>query len=339
MTVALPPRVNLARVPTPLELAERLSDAWGGPQIWIKRDDLTGFGLSGNKVRKLEFHFAAARDAGADTVITCGAVQSNHSRTTALAAARFGFRSILVLRKGKDEPPVLEGNYLLDLLAGASVRFINPDQWVQRDGIMAEIAEAERADGHRAWVIPEGASDALGMWAFVLAVREIADQSSRIDGSPPVLWHAASSGATTAGLGWGVDRLSLPLPIVACSVGDSNSVIKTKVDAIWRDAAAATDSPLPTTPVEYVDRHIDGGYGAASDEALAIQAEATALSGLIFDPTYTGKAIVGLHREIQAGRYSSDDNVIFWHTGGGFAVFAHDFSRIGAAAGPDARSV
>jgi len=339
MTVALPPRISLAQTPTPLEFAERLTEAWQGPRIWIKRDDLTGFGLSGNKVRKLEFHFAAARDAKADTVITCGAVQSNHSRSTALAAARLGFRSILVLRKGGEDPPVLEGNYLLDLLSGADVRLISPAEWPERDGIMAEIAQSERADGHECWIIPEGASDALGMWAFVLAVREIADQSSRIDGTPPVLWHAASSGGTTAGLGWGVDRLSLSLPIVACSVGDSIDALETKVGAIWSNAAAATQSPLPATPIEYVDRHIDGGYGVASDAALAIQAEATALTGLIFDPTYTGKALVGLRSEIHAGRYSSADNIIFWHTGGGFAVFAHDFSRIASAAIPDVRNV
>jgi len=339
VTAEIPPRIRLAATPTPLEFADRLSAAWGGPRIWVKRDDLTGFGLSGNKVRKLEFHFAAARNAGADTVITCGAVQSNHARATALAAARLGFRAILVLRKSADEAPTLEGNYLLDLLAGADVRFIEPDQWLDRDAIMAQIAADESAKAHESWIIPEGASDALGMWAFVLGAREIADQTSRIDGTPPVIWHAASSGGTTAGLGWGVDRLALTLPVVACSVGESSQDLEARVNEIWEEAAAATGASVPSLPIDYIDRHIDGGYGTASDTALRIQAEATGLTGLIFDPTYTGKALVGLRREIEAGRYTSEDNVIFWHTGGGFAAFAHDFSRTAVAETRGARSV
>lgn len=331
----LPPRIPLGLSPTPLEYTERLTAAWSGPRIWVKRDDLTGFGISGNKVRKLEFHFAAARDAGADTVITCGAIQSNHSRATALAAARLGLRTILFLRKDPDEEPPLSGNYLLDRLAGATIRFITPTQWADRDALMQEEAVRQTQRGHQGWVIPEGASDALGMWGFVLAVREIADQSAVIAGSPPILWHAASSGGTTAGIGWAVDRLSLTFPVVACSIGDPKHEIAAKVSAIWAEAAATMGTEPPDISIAYNDNHIGGGYGIVSDEDLAIQAEATSLTGMIFDPTYTGKALAGLRREIAEGRYGPDDNVIFWHTGGGFAVFAHDFSRIVAAAAPD----
>ncbi len=334
MTDALPPRIRLSLSPTPLEYADRLSTAWGGPRIWIKRDDLTGFELSGNKVRKLEFHLAAARDAGADTVITCGAMQSNHSRATALAAARLGLRTILLLRRDPDTAAPLTGNYLLDRLAGADVRFITPQEWDRREAAMQDVAELEAAAGRRCWVIPEGASDALGMWGFVLALREIADQAAAISGSVPIIWHAASSGGTTAGIGWGLDRLSLTFPVVACSIGDSAAEIEAKVAAIWEDAAVSVGAKLPTVSIDYNDRHTGGGYGMVSVEELAVQAEATSLTGLLFDPTYTGKALVGLKREIDAGTYSGSDNVIFWHTGGGFAVFAHDFSQIAAAADP-----
>ena len=337
MVLELPPRTPLATLPTPLELADRLSDHWGGPRIWIKRDDLTGFGLSGNKVRKLEFHFAAAAAAGADTVITCGAVQSNHSRATALAAARLGYRCILYLRKPVDSgPPGLAGNYLLDRLAGAQVRFITPDEYDQRTELMMAEAAAQRAGGHTVWVIPEGASDALGMWGFVVAMRELADQVTRIEGGTATLWHAASSGGTTAGIGWAVDRLRLTMPIVACSIGDQATEIETKVNQIWQDAAAEAGAKLPTTPIDYIDRHVGDGYGLVSDEDLEIQAEATALTGLIFDPTYTGKALAGLRRDISEGHFATGDNVVFWHTGGGFAAFSHDFSRIAAVAGSDA---
>ena len=335
MNAQLPPRIKLGRSPTPLEYAERLSVAWGGPHIWIKRDDLTGFGLSGNKVRKLEFHLAAAQEAGADTVITCGAIQSNHARATALAAARLGLRCILYLRGDPEISLNPTGNYLLDLLAGADVRLMNPTDWPSRNEIMTEAAHQEQKADHQSWVIPEGASDPLGMWGFVVAMREIADQVAVVSGRPPILWHASSSGGTTAGIGWAVDRLGLTLPVAACSIGDTKEELSAKVAAIWGEAALQMDAKPPNTPIDYIDAHIGGGYGVVSDADLAIQTQATSLTGLIFDPTYTGKALAGLRREIQQGRYGPDDNIVFWHTGGGFAVFSHDFSRIVAAAAQD----
>lgn len=337
MPIELPTRTRLAALPTPLEPAHRLSERWGGPQIWIKRDDLTGFGLSGNKVRKLEFHFAAAGEAGADTVITCGAVQSNHSRATALAAARLGYRCILYLRKPDNVTnPDLSGNYLLDRLAGAQIRFIPPSDWELRDELMAAEATQQRAAGHESWVIPEGASDVLGMWGLVVAMRELAEQAVWIEGNPATLWHAASSGGTTAGIGWAADRLGLEIDIAACSIGDPAPEIESKVTAIWEQAAAATGATVPTIPIAYIDRHIGDGYGLVSADDLRIQAEATSLTGLVFDPTYTGKALAGLRRDIADGVYGPRDNIVFWHTGGGFAVFAHDFSRIVAAEDPNA---
>ena len=164
----------LAQLPTPLERMDRLSAHWGGPTIWMKRDDLTGFGLSGNKVRKLEFHLAAALEAGADTVVTCGAAQSNHCRATALGAARVGLRSVLVLRTpdGRAAPPI--GNHLLHRLTADRIATITPAAYDERDAVMQAIASDEASAGHRCWIIPEGASDALGMWGFVLAMRELA---------------------------------------------------------------------------------------------------------------------------------------------------------------------
>ena len=332
MTLQLPPRVPLAILPTPLERCARLSAAWGGPQIWMKRDDLTGFELSGNKVRKLEYHFAGALAAGADTVITCGALQSNHSRATAFAAARLGLRCILLLRTSDEGSPPLAGNYLLHHLGGAVIRLITPAQWEDRDQLMAEVAREQATAGHESWVIPEGASDALGMWGFVVAMQELADQVASIAGKPPVIWHAASSGGTTAGIGWGAHRLGLATPIVACSIGDESEEVAAKVQSIWDEAAAAMGAPAPDAEIDYVDRHIGGGYGVVTSRELAVQAEASALTGAIFDPTYTGKAIAGLRSDIAAGRYGSDDNVIFWHTGGGFAALSYDFTGIVAAA-------
>jgi D-cysteine desulfhydrase len=324
---ALPERLPLAMLPTPLEPADRLSEAWEGPRIWVKRDDLTGFGVSGNKIRKLEFHFAAARAAGAGTVITCGALQSNHCRATALAAARTGFEVLLLLRTPDGQAPQrLEANHLLQRLAGARVRFITPDEWQHRSELMSgEAGRIETGSGRRAWIIPEGASDGLGMWSFVLAMQELEDQLVLLDGACAGVWHAASSGGTTAGLGWGADRLGSATPVMASSVGESAADLSGIVARIWREAAAEFGGAIPTPQLEVIDRYVGEGYGRATSQELAVQAQATGLTGLLFDPTYSGKAIYGLYREIAAGRFTPDDQVVFWHTGGGFALFSSEF--------------
>ncbi len=329
--------MSLALLPTPLERADRLSAAYGGPTIWVKRDDLTGFGLSGNKVRKLEFHLAAAIADRADTVITCGAAQSNHCRATALAAARLGLRTHLVLRTGDGAPPSdVTGNHLLQRLAGATVEFVDADGYLARDEVMADAARRVATAGGRAWVIPEGASDALGMWGFVLAMQELADQAAMLPRSPAAVWHAASSGGTTAGLCWAADRLGLDTAVIGSSVGETVGELTRRVEEIWREAAASTGAAMPSPRVELIDRYVGLGYGRTTTEELAVQAEATALTGQLFDPTYTGKALFGLRAEIESGRFSSDDHVVFWHTGGGFAAFAHDFAGAldGGVSGP-----
>ena len=314
------PRVSLANLPTPLEPAFRLTAAFGGPKIWVKRDDLTGFGLSGNKVRKLEFHLAAAREAGADTVITCGAVQSNHARATSLAAARVGLGTILYLRSPDGTAPeTATGNHLLQLVAGAECRFITPAQWDDRDAIMADAAASHGA----AWVIPEGASDALGALGFVAAIEEVAPQIESLGIERPVLWHAASSAGTTAGMVRGADEVGLDVEIVGSSVGDPADVVEQRVRLLLDDADARFGSVRSAVPWRIVDDYIGRGYGLSTPDELAAQSHATRLTGLLFDPAYTGKALSGLREEIRSGRIGRDRNVIFWHTGGGFAVFAH----------------
>ncbi len=319
---ALPERLPLARLPTPLERCDRLSEAWGGPRIWVKRDDLTGFGVSGNKVRKLEFHLAAARAAGATTVVTCGAVQSNHCRATALVAAKLGLRAVLLLRSPDGEPPAESiGNHLLSRLAGADICYVTPEEYRNRDARMADAAQ----EAGQAWVIPEGASDALGMWGFVLAMQELADQMTTIGRPARAVWHAASSGGTTAGMAWAVDRLQLDTEVAGCSVGESAAELGGRVEEIWLEAMARYGGRRPEPRWTIADEYVGGGYGVTTAAELAAQVEATSLTGMIFDPTYTGKALYALREEIRAGRYGPGDDVVFWHTGGGFAVFAHDF--------------
>ena len=324
-----PARVALARLPTPLEPLERLSAAWGGPTIWVKRDDLTGFGLSGNKVRKLEYHLAAARAAGADTLLTTGAAQSNHCRATALTGAGNGLGVVLSLRTPDGRPPGRsEGNLLLDRLAGAEIRFVTPEEYTRRDEVLAALSAELHAEGRTPWVIPEGASDVLGMWGFVAAFDELALQLGDIGGPPAAIWHAASSGGTTAGLGWAADRRGIDVPIVGSSVGDTVPDLRRRIESIWADAVTTHGGRWPTPHMTLTDAHVGLGYGLTTHDELETQVEASRLTGLVFDPTYTGKAIVGLRREIDAGRYSRTDHVVFWHTGGGFAVFSHDFGDV-----------
>ena len=316
------PQIDLANTPTPLQEFPRLREVWGGPHVWVKRDDLTGFGLSGNKVRKLEFHLAAAREAGADTVITCGAVQSNHCRATALACARLGFDVRLILRTvdGK-KPPKAVANLLIDSLAGASVRYITVDQWDDRDEIMAEEAATLESSGHKVWVIPQGASDRLGMWGMSLGFRELIEQIPQVIGQDVAeIWHTGSSGGTTSGFGWGADRTGFATPIVALCISEPAESLMARVARIWSSGVEAFGGEMPSPPLECIDRYLTGGYAQVTEELVEVQAEATRLTGLLFDPTYTGKAIYGLRKEIAAGRFADDDHVVFWHTGGGFGA-------------------
>lgn len=325
-------RVPLALLPTPLELASRLTEAWGGPNIWIKRDDLTGFGMSGNKVRKLEFHLAAARAAGATTLITCGAVQSNHCRATAIVAARLGMRCVLLLRSADgSEPSSITGNHLLQRLAGAEVRFVTPEQYGERDALMDQTSDELSAAGETVWVVPEGASDRLGMLAFDHAFAELAQQVDELIGSSVTVWHASSSGGTTAGLALGAElarqRSEFDATIVGASVGDSAGFLTARVRALLAEIST-DDFDVSGSRFEVIDSYIGLGYGKTTDEELAVQVNCTRLTGLIWDPTYTGKALFALKQEIDRGRFEPDDQVVFWHTGGGFAVFAHDFSSV-----------
>ncbi|NQV07904.1 pyridoxal-phosphate dependent enzyme, partial [bacterium] len=258
-----------------------------------------------------------------------GAAQSNHCRATSLAAARGGMRSVLALRTPDGGPAAPVGNHLIHRLSADQIVTITPEAYEDRTAVMAAIAADEESRGHRCWIIPEGASDALGMFGFVTAMKELAQQFDAAGITrPPTIWHASSSGGTTAGIGWAVDRMKLTTPIIGTSVGDSVEYMWARVSEVWDEATALFGGKRPDPPLELIDDYVGGGYGVISREELAVQVAATRSTGLLFDPTYTGKALFGLHQEIAKGRWSSDDHVVFWHTGGGFAVFAHDYGDL-----------
>jgi D-cysteine desulfhydrase len=319
----LPPvRLPLARTPTPLEPLQRLGGDLG-IELWVKRDDLTGTDLTGNKVRKLEFLCAEAVERGSDTLVTCGAVTSNHARATAIAAARLGMRSHLVLRGEDRDPP--DGNLLLDRFVGAGVDFVEPSAWPRRDLIMGALAERLRAEGRKPYVIPEGGSNALGSMGYAVAVQELLEQARDLGVAVRRIVHAIGSAGTTAGLALGVAVLDRPeVEVLGVAVCDDAAYFDRRVSAICDEAVGRWFVSLAARQRarwRVLDGHVGAGYAKTTPEALRAHARVARLEGLVLDPVYTGKAFLGLEAEARAGRLA-EGATVFLHTGGLFGLFA-----------------
>jgi D-cysteine desulfhydrase len=276
-----------------------------GADLWIKRDDLTGFGLSGNKVRKLEFLFAAALDQGAKAVITCGGIQSNHCRATAVAARQLGLEPILLLR---GEPGPAVGNYLLDQLLGARVHFCSDAEYSrERDAIMSALADRYR--DFSPYIIPEGGSNGLGAFGYIEASREL---GQRFDG----VFCAVGSGGTLAGLALGEDVG----PIDGVAVCDDRAFFESRVKEIAAEAQVLGAGPLSTPGERWrvLEGYQGSGYGIASPAVWEIIRVLASLEGIFLDPVYSAKAMHALVSEVRAGRRGG--RLLFWHTGGTFGM-------------------
>ena len=230
-----PPRLQLANTPTPLTRLERFSEQLGEVDIWVKHDELTGMEVSGNKIRKLEFSIAQALEEGCDTLITCGGVQSNHCRATAILGARLGLRVHLLLRG--ENPPAADGNLLLDYLAGAEVSYIPVKDWSGHPEVARQLQERYLTAGHKAFFIPVGASDEIGLWGYVAASQELKQDfdNQRID--PDLIVVATGSGGTQGGLIAGRALFDIRAQIVAVNVSDDAAYFDRKVSAdlaLWR---------------------------------------------------------------------------------------------------------
>jgi D-cysteine desulfhydrase len=312
------PRVRLANLPTPLQRLDRLS-AELGAELWVKRDDLTGCALSGNKVRKLETLCGEALAQGADTLVTCGAVTSNHARATAVAAARLGMGSHLVLRGEPRRPP--DGNLLLDRLLGAGTTFISAEAWPRRSAILAEVAERLRAGGRRPYVIPEGGSNAVGAWGYVRAAAEIADDARRAGLELRRVVHAIGSGGTTAGLALGFAGTP-GVEVLGVAVCDDRATFDAVVGRICEAFRGRGWGPAEGTPRwRILEGYQGAGYARTTPEEMAFLARVARSEGLVLDPVYTGKALRGLVEELRAGRLDGGATV-FVHTGGLYGLFS-----------------
>lgn len=308
--LSAPERVRLARLPTPVERLARMSERLG-VEIWCKRDDLTGAGLSGNKVRKLEFLLCDALARGARTVVTCGGEQSNHARATALACARLGLRSVLLLRTPDPScPPRLEGNLVLDRLAGAEVRWITPQQYRAR----AELLAATAAEVERGYVVPEGGSNALGSWGYVGCLEELLAEVP----SPFTVVYACGSGGTGAGLLLGRALLDARnVRVVGVNVCDDRDTFVGVIGRILQEAGHAAAA----TGIEIQDGYVGLGYARSRPEELRLIEAVARAEGLVLDPVYTGKAFFAMATELARDRECFGQRIVFLHTGGIFGLF------------------
>lgn len=322
-----PPRLECVTHVTPVQRLVRLSDALGGRvDVWVKRDDVTGFALSGNKVRKLEFSFARALAAGATGFVTCGGYDSNHCRATAFLAAHLGLRAHLFLRTEDGTPPSeLRGNTLLAHLVGAEVTWISRAQYQQRNELMAHFAASQEDQGEVFAVIPEGASDEVGSLGYVRLAEELQAQFDELGWSPSCVVHAVGSGGTTAGLSAGRQLFGARWRVLGVPVCDDGAYFRPIVDGI-RGSMERLGVPAQDGDggVDFADGYGGRGYGLTTPAELRILRAVCQLEGVLLDPCYTGKAFVGLIREIQAGRFSAGSRVLFLHTGGGFSNYTFE---------------
>jgi 1-aminocyclopropane-1-carboxylate deaminase/D-cysteine desulfhydrase-like pyridoxal-dependent ACC family enzyme len=317
------PALRLAELPTPLEPSPRLGAGIGSLSLAVKREDLSGLGLGGNKPRQLEVILAAAKREGADAIVTTAGAQSNFCRVTAAACARLGWRCVLLLRGAP--PDAAQGNLLLDRLFGAEVNWIDtadPYADAVQTQIEALAAELRRA-GRRPYLVRlPGATGTLAAAAAMSLADELIGQWPK-PASRVVI--AAGSGLTAAGLLAGFARARLSTRVLAISVQQPRAFIE---PLILRRAAEALDlvgTPVRIDPsrLQLDDAFIGPGYGEPSRESLSALGLAGRLAGLVLDPAYTAKALAGLMAHIADGRITEDEPIVFVHTGGAPGMFAH----------------
>jgi D-cysteine desulfhydrase len=315
------PRFPLAHLPTPLEELKKLSHQLAGPRLLIKRDDQTGLALGGNKTRKLEFLVGDALAQGADTLITLGAVQSNHCRQTAAAAAKAGLRCELILNGKK--PELANGNLLLNELLGANLHWIERSQRATK---LADLAAQLHAQGCKPYLIPVGGSNGVGATGYVVAMQELVTQlgGRRVDH----LVFGTSSGGTQAGLVLGARLAGFTGQLHGLSIDKNDPEhfeYETEVAQVANDCSAYIGSPVRVTleDIQVVYGYKGEGYGVVGDlERDGIRLLARS-EGIVLDPVYAGRAFGALVDLIRKGTFKKDETVLFWHTGGAPALFAY----------------
>jgi D-cysteine desulfhydrase family pyridoxal phosphate-dependent enzyme len=331
------PRKDLIHRPTPLRRLDRLTKELGGPEIWIKRDDLTGMAFGGNKSRKLEFIIPNALSQGADTIITWASVQSNWCMQTATAARRVGLHPILLLFKTSDQAADCDGNLLLDYILGADVRIreaekgkIVSEEYVRE--VLEEVVDEVRKSGHKPYVVSVGGSmpgwsmdKPLGAIAYAEAFVEMVDQARSAEARITHVIHATGSGATQAGLIVGAEAAQTGIRVVGISVSEGRGVLVPIVQKICLDTEKALTMDLGIEPSDIIvlDEYVKEGYGIVNRETAEAIRLLFSTEGIVLDPVYTGKAMAALVDLVKKGYFRKDDGILFFHTGGTPALFPY----------------
>ena len=320
------PRVSLAHLPTPLEHLPRLSEHLGGPQIYVKRDDCTGLATGGNKTRKLEFSMGDALQQGAETIVTVGAVQSNHVRQTAAAACKLGLKCEVLLEHRVAEPSddyLNSGNVLLDRIYGANIR--EYPVGTDFDGEMQAIVDEVNAGGGHACIIPGGASNPVGALGYVNCAFELVGQAND---SGLVIDHfvtATGSAGTQGGLVVGLKAMHADVPLLGIGVKAPRDEQEQKVYDLACETANYIGIPGIVDRADVIANcdYVGDGYGIPTKEMNDAIKLLARLEGLLFDPVYSGKALAGLIDLVRNGHFDGAENIVFLHTGGSAALFAY----------------
>ena len=326
MNLAKFPRVKLCQAPTPLEFLPNLTKSLGGPDIWMKRDDLTGMGGGGNKVRKLEYLAGDAVAKGANHLVTQGAVQSNHVRQTAAVAAKLGMRCTAVLEhriETNDHEYLNSGNVLLDRLMGIDIEY-RPGGTDMQAAIEEVGAKLER-EGAKPYLIPGGGSNATGALGYVHVAAELVAQWNEQGLGVDVLVHATGSAGTQAGLVAGLHALNSDIPVLGIGVRNPRD----KQEANVRKLAEATlahlgiGAPLPAGAVAANCDYVGAGYGIPTPGMVEAVQMVARTEGIFLDPVYSGKGMAGLIDLIRKGHFRKGQVVVFLHTGGSAGLFGY----------------
>ena len=310
-------RLNLANLPTRIE---KMKFTHNGVNVYIKRDDQTGFELSGNKVRKLEYSFAEAKELGCDTVITCGGIQSNHARATAIAAVKLGFEVHLVLKE--NETPS-QGNFFLDEMIGAKIHLISVDDYKNRHQIMNDMKRDFDGNGKSTYLIPEGASNGVGNLGYENAFHEIQADEKELGIQFDYIVSAFGSGSTYAGLLMGIKKSGRDTKNIGYNIYNPNVDSYEMVTRLLDESKPYTTLPtIEPADIDIRTDYVGKGYALSRDEEIEFILDTARNEGILLDSVYTGKALYGLVSEIKQGKYKENSSILFIHTGGVFGNFS-----------------
>jgi D-cysteine desulfhydrase len=336
MHLARFPRRRYTPGPTPIEPLGRLSDHLGGPRLFIKRDDQLGLAGGGNKTRKLEFLVAEALERGADTLITCGAVQSNHCRLTLAAAIREGLRCRLVLEErvpGSYDPDASGNNFLFRLMGVDQIRVVRGG--ADLDAVLEEEARQVQAQGGTPYVIPGGGSTPLGALGYVACTEEILAQLFEMGLEIHHLVCASGSGGTHAGLLSGLLGNHAGIPVTGVSVRHPRDHQEAWIRELAENVLEliGLDVVVPGSAVTVRDEYVGPGYSLPTEGMVHAVQSLARLEGVLLDPVYTGKAMDGLIGMVRSGVFARTDNVLFLHTGGSPGLFAYQSTLLETGCG------